>query len=53
VVEKETPEGLARRLTLTSGSSLVTPGCGVGTLDEKLALKVFETARHVSELMQG
>ncbi|MDD5427836.1 MAG: methionine synthase [Candidatus Omnitrophica bacterium] len=34
-------------------SSLITPSCGVGTLDEKSAQKVFETTRRVSELMQG
>jgi hypothetical protein len=51
--EKESPEGLAERLSGIGGSSIVTPGCGVGTLSEGLARKVFETTRQVSEIMQN
>ncbi len=52
IVEEETPEGLAQKLSSATGSALVTPACGVGTLDERLARKVFETARRVSEIMR-
>ena len=48
----ETADGLARRLISASGSSLVTPSCGAGTLEENLAQKVFETTRKVSEIMK-
>ncbi len=34
-------------------SSLITPSCGTGTMDERSALKVFETALSLSKLMQG
>lgn len=33
-------------------SSIVTPSCGVGSLDESTARKVFETLRRVSERLQ-
>ncbi len=35
-----------------SVSSIVTPSCGVGTLDESASRKVFETLRSVSENLQ-
>ncbi len=52
-VDKERPEGLAKRLASARSSSLVTPSCGVGTLDENMARKVFEYTARVSEMMQG
>lgn len=36
-------------VTKESVSSIVTPSCGVGTLDESAARKVFETLRALSE----
>ncbi|MDD5423490.1 MAG: hypothetical protein PHT32_08780 [Candidatus Omnitrophica bacterium] len=60
-VEKETPKALASRVkTAIAGlvdkgisreaiSSLVTPSCGVGTLDESTAKKVFKTVNELSE----
>jgi methionine synthase II (cobalamin-independent) len=51
-IEKETPEGLAQKLFPATGSALVTPSCGVGTLDERLARKVFETTRSISEIIR-
>jgi len=63
-IEKQNPEGLAGKLaaaidTLSSKgikkedvSSLVTPSCGVGTLDDKTARKIFETAGRVSERLR-
>ena len=49
----ETPESLLKRLLPAPGcSSLITPSCGVGTLDEDLARKVFETTRRISEMMK-
>ena len=53
-VAKEKPEALAQRLKdKNSVSSLVTPSCGAGTLDEKTARTIFEMTRRVSEIMQG
>jgi hypothetical protein len=50
-IAKEAPESLLKRLLpLPNCSSLVTPSCGVGTLSEDLARKVFETTRRVSEM---
>ena len=52
-IEEETPEDLAKRLVLAGGSSLITPSCGVGTLSEKIAGKIFEITRRTSEIMRG
>lgn len=64
-INLETADGLADRLgnavnamaakgiEKNIASSLVTPSCGVGTLDEASALKAFESAKRLSELMQG
>ncbi len=49
-IEKETAAGLARRLNPISGSSLVTPSCGTGTLGEDLARKIFRMTKEVSQL---
>ncbi|MDO8525038.1 MAG: hypothetical protein Q7S07_00930 [Candidatus Omnitrophota bacterium] len=63
-IEKETPENLARQLKAAldilsnkgidrkSVSSLITPSCGVGTLDEARAREVFETTKNVSEMLR-
>ncbi|MFA6320973.1 MAG: hypothetical protein WCY36_03860 [Candidatus Omnitrophota bacterium] len=63
-IKVETAESIADKLRVAlnilpdkgiekdSASCLVTPSCGVGTLDESLALKVFESAKRVSELIQ-
>ena len=48
----ETAEGLAGRLAAAGSSSLITPSCGAGTLDERLTVKVFETTRKISEIMR-
>ncbi len=62
---EETAEDLAQRLRAAidiladkgiereSVSSLVTPSCGIGTLDEKTARNILETTKKVSEIMQG
>ncbi|MFA5143666.1 MAG: hypothetical protein WC522_05835 [Candidatus Omnitrophota bacterium] len=52
-IVKQTPAGLAQRLNGVSGSSLVTPSCGVGTLSEDIALKVFRTTKEVSRLLRS
>lgn len=51
-IEKETPDGLSRRLSAATGPALITPSCGAGTLSENLARKVFERTRQVSEIMR-
>lgn len=53
-VAKETAPGLASKLRHASGiSSIVTPSCGTGTLDETVARKVLNMTREVSKIMQG
>ena len=51
-IGKETAEGLHQRLSAAASSGLITPSCGVGTLGEHLARKVFEMTRQVSDIMQ-
>jgi len=60
-IDKETRRGLAQRLKAAlsslaekgvskeSISSIITPSCGVGTLDEERASKIFEAATGLSE----
>ncbi|MDD5436633.1 MAG: hypothetical protein PHX20_03720, partial [Candidatus Omnitrophica bacterium] len=51
-IVKETPDSLLQRLLpIDRYSSLITPSCGVGTLDERLARKIFEMTKKVSEMI--
>lgn len=53
-VGKETADSLASRLVHAAGvSSIVTPSCGAGTLDEDVARKVLHMAGEVSKIMRG
>ena len=59
----EAPEGIAVRLKaalkaledkgidVSSVSSLVTPSCGLGTLDEQRAKRIVEMVSRVSEIL--
>lgn len=63
-IEKESPESLVKKfsdgLKMLSDkgipkdniSSIVTPSCGVGSLDESTARKILSTLRSVSEQLQ-
>jgi len=52
-VGKETAEGLALKLKHAAGiSSIVTPSCGAGTLDEDIARKVLEMTKKVSGILR-
>ncbi len=53
-IDKETARDLASKLKHASGiSSIVTPSCGTGTLDENVARKVLRMTKEVSRIMQG
>lgn len=63
-IDKEKPEVLARRLTAAVDmlakkgiekdkiSSLVTPSCGVGTMSEERARKIFRATKTISETLR-
>ncbi len=63
-IMKENPKALAEKMNAsmklltdrgigTDGiSSIITPSCGVGTLDDEMAKKVLETAAEVSRILR-
>ncbi|MDD3906173.1 MAG: hypothetical protein PHS46_06570 [Candidatus Omnitrophica bacterium] len=55
-VAKESPEKLAGRLesagAILSVSSMITPSCGVGTLNERTAVDIFKMTKEVSKKLK-